>query len=96
MPGFIGLLRPGQHRVQALGCAGCFAQRSDSAASSSMQELGEKLMQHWMEINLVTLQLIETMPQRMCVIKAKGEILECVFIIIVTVEKCKSAEISSN
>ena len=40
----------------------------------SMQDLGEKLMQHWMEINLVTLQkLIETMPQRMCaVIKAKS------------------------
>ena len=39
-----------------------------------LQEYGEKLMQHWMEINLVTLQkLIETMPQRMrAVIKAKG------------------------
>ena len=38
------------------------------------EDPGEKLMQHWMEINLVTLQnLIETMTQRMCVIiKAKG------------------------
>jgi len=41
---------------------------------SSLQDLGEKLMQHWLEINLVTLQkLIETMPHRMsAVIKAKG------------------------
>ena len=39
-----------------------------------MQDLGEKLMEHWMEINLVTLQkLIETMPQQMyAAIKAKG------------------------
>ena len=34
---------------------------------SSLQDLGEKLMQHWMEINLVTLQkLLQTMTQRMC------------------------------
>ena len=41
---------------------------------SSIQDLGEKLMQHRTEINLVTLQkLIETMPKRMCAaIKAKG------------------------
>ena len=41
---------------------------------SSIQDLGEKLMQHWKEINLVTLQkLIETTPQQMrAVIKAKG------------------------
>uniref|UniRef100_A0A3B1KIH1 Transcription factor BTF3 n=1 Tax=Astyanax mexicanus TaxID=7994 RepID=A0A3B1KIH1_ASTMX len=38
------------------------------------QDLGEKLMQHWIEINVVTLQkLIKTMPRRLCVvIKAKG------------------------
>ena len=48
--------------------------RSGPTLPSSIQDLGEKLMQHWMEINLVTLQkLIETMPQRMrAVIKAKG------------------------
>ena len=47
---------------------------SGQTLPSSMQDLGEKLMQHWMEINLVTLQkLIETMPQQMsAVIKAKG------------------------
>ena len=41
---------------------------------SSIQDLGEKLMQHWTEINLVTLQkLIETMPWQMhAIIKAKG------------------------
>ena len=41
---------------------------------SSVQDLGRKLMPHWMEINLVTLQkLTKTMPQRMhAVIKAKG------------------------
>lgn len=34
--------------------------------SSIIRDLGEKLMQHWVEINLVTLQkLIETKPQRM-------------------------------
>ena len=37
------------------------------------QDLDEKLMQHWTEIHLVTLQkIIETMPQRMrTIIKAK-------------------------
>uniref|UniRef100_A0A3B5RET6 Tc1-like transposase DDE domain-containing protein n=1 Tax=Xiphophorus maculatus TaxID=8083 RepID=A0A3B5RET6_XIPMA len=47
---------------------------SGQTLPSSIQDLGERLMQHWMEINLVTLQkLIETMPQRMqAVIKAKG------------------------
>ncbi len=41
---------------------------------SSIQDLGEKLMQLWMGINVVTLQkLIEMMPRRMrAVIKAKG------------------------
>ena len=50
------------------------ALRSGPTLPSSMQDLGEKLIQHWTEINLVTLQkLIETMPQRMsAVIKAKG------------------------
>ena len=44
--------------------------RSGPTLPSSIQELGEKLMQHWTEINLVTLQkLIETMH---AVIKAKG------------------------
>lgn len=40
----------------------------------AMQDLGDKFMQHWMEINPVTLQKhFETMPQRMVVIiKAKG------------------------
>lgn len=49
------------------------ALRSGQTLPSSMQDLGEKLMQHWMEIILVTLQkFIETMPQRMrAVIKAK-------------------------
>ena len=47
---------------------------SGPTLQSSIQDHGEKLMQHWTEINLVTLQkLIETMPQRMhAVIKAKG------------------------
>ena len=50
------------------------ALRSGQTLPSSMQDLYEKWMQHWMEINLLTLQkLIETMPQRMhAVIKAKG------------------------
>ncbi|KAF7648268.1 hypothetical protein LDENG_00159640 [Lucifuga dentata] len=41
---------------------------------SSIQDLGEKLMQFWMEINVVTLhKLIEMMPWRMrAVNKAKG------------------------
>ncbi|KAK1806829.1 hypothetical protein P4O66_005315 [Electrophorus voltai] len=41
---------------------------------SSIQDLGEKLMQLWTEINVVTLQkLVEMMPQRMrAVTKAKG------------------------
>ena len=40
----------------------------------SIQDLGEKLMQLWREINVVTLhKLIKTMPWRICaVIKAKG------------------------
>ena len=50
------------------------ALHSSPTLPSSIQFLGEKLMQHWMEINLVTLQkLIKTMPQRMrATIKAKG------------------------
>lgn len=42
---------------------------------SSIPDHGERVMQHWAEINLMTLQkLIETMPQRVCdVIKAKGD-----------------------
>ncbi|KAJ0044195.1 hypothetical protein NL108_012306, partial [Boleophthalmus pectinirostris] len=50
------------------------ALRSGQTLPSLMQDLGEKLMQHWMEINLVRLQkLIETMAQQMCaIIKAKG------------------------
>ena len=48
--------------------------RNGPTPPSSIQELSEKLMQHWTDINLVTLQkLIKTMPQRMrAVIKAKG------------------------
>ena len=39
------------------------ALRSCLTLPSSIQNLGEELMQHWMEINLVTLQyLIKTMP----------------------------------
>ena len=39
------------------------ALRSGPTLPSSIQDLGEKLMQHWTEIKLVTLQkLIETMP----------------------------------
>lgn len=38
----------------------------------TIQDLGEKLTQHWMEMNLVTLQkFIETIPQQMCA-KVKG------------------------
>ena len=50
------------------------ALRSCPTLPSSIKDLGEKWMQHWTEINLVTSQrLIETMPQRMrAVIKAKG------------------------
>ena len=50
------------------------ALRSGPTLLSSIQDLDEKLMWHWMEINLVTLQkLVETMPQQMhAVIKAKG------------------------
>ena len=50
------------------------ALHSGPTLPSSIQELGEKLMQHWTEINLVTLQkFIETMPQQMCAaIIAKG------------------------
>ncbi|MED6257987.1 hypothetical protein ATANTOWER_001394 [Ataeniobius toweri] len=40
------------------------ALRSRQTLPSSIQDLGEKLIQHWVEINLVILQkLIETMPQ---------------------------------
>ena len=48
---------------------------------SSLQDLGEKLMQHWMEINLVTLQkLIETIPQQTCaVIIGLGKKIDFVF-----------------
>ena len=48
--------------------------RSAPNLPSSIQDLGEKLMQLWTEINVVTLQkLVETMPQQMrAVIKAKG------------------------
>ena len=50
------------------------ALRSSQILPSSLQDVGEKLMQHWMEINLATLQkLIRTMPQGMrAVIEAKG------------------------
>ena len=41
---------------------------------SSIQNLGQKWIEFWMEINIVTLhKVVETMPQQMCsVIKAKG------------------------
>ncbi len=44
------------------------------SAYRTIQDLGGKLMQLWMEVNVVTLQkLIKTMPQRMrAVLKAKG------------------------
>ena len=44
---------------------------------SSTQNLGQKLMQLWMEIKVVTLhKVVETMPQQMhSVIKAKGGLL---------------------
>lgn len=39
----------------------------------SIQESGEKLMQHWMKINFMTLTLNETMLEQKCAaIKAKG------------------------
>ena len=42
------------------------ALRSGPTLPSSIQDLGEKLMQCWMEMNLVILQkFIETMPQQM-------------------------------
>lgn len=49
------------------------ALRSGPTLPSSMQDLGEKIMQHWMDTNLVTLQkLIKTIPQQICaIIKAK-------------------------
>ena len=49
------------------------ALRSGLTLPSSIQYHSEKWMQHWMEINLVTLQkLIETMPQRMgAIVRAK-------------------------
>lgn len=52
----------------------CSFVQSRQILSSSMQDLPEKWMQHWMEIHLVTLQKqIETMPQRTCaVLKATG------------------------
>ena len=58
---------------ESLGCAEK-AFRTGLTLPSSIQDLGEKLMQHWTEINLVTLQkLIKTMPQWMrATIKAKG------------------------
>ena len=45
-----------------------------STLLSSIQNLGQKLMQLWMEINVVTLHKVgQTMPQQMhSVIKAKG------------------------
>lgn len=50
------------------------ALRSGQTLPSSIQDIAEKFMQHWMEINLVTLQkLNKTMPQRMrAVTKANG------------------------
>lgn len=57
----------GHHSVQTLNHLRFFG-------SPSIQDLGEHLMQQWMEINLVTLQrLNNTIPQQMHgVIKAKG------------------------
>lgn len=57
----------GHHSVQTLNQLRIFG-------SSSIQDLGEHLMQQWMEINLVTLQrLNKTIAQQMNgVIKAKG------------------------
>ena len=44
----------------------------------SLQNLGQRLMQLWTEINVVTLhKIVETMPQQMhSVIKAKGGLLQ--------------------
>ena len=49
---------------------------------SSIQNLGQKLMQLWMEINVVTLhKVVETMPQQMrSLIKAKGGLLQKVIV----------------
>lgn len=49
------------------------ALRNGQTLPSSMLDLGEKFMQHWMEINFETLQdLIDSMPKRMrAIIKAK-------------------------
>ena len=52
--------------------------RNGSTLLSSIQNLGQKLMQLRMEINVVTLhKVVETMPQQMhSVIKAKGGLLQ--------------------
>ena len=70
----------GHHRVLTLTPLKVFVVkgkdwRNGLTLLSSIQNLGQKLMQLWMEINVVTLhKVVETMPQQMhSVIKAKGE-----------------------
>ena len=72
----------GHHRVltfnpwllKHLGCAG----KDWRNGLTSLQNLGQKGMQLWMEMNVVTLhKFLETMPQLMqSVIKAKGGLLQ--------------------
>ena len=70
----------GHHRVltlpheKSLGCAGKDWRINSPVINTKSQLMKQKLMQLWMEINVVTLhKVVETMPQLMrSVIKTKG------------------------
>ena len=64
-----------QPHWKSLGCAG----KNGLTLLSSIQNLGQKWMQLWMEINVVTLhKVVETMPQLRNQSKRRSnEILEC-------------------
>ena len=88
--GALGVILPtwiGHHKVLTLTpMKVCGVKRKDwrngSTLLSSIQNLGQKCMQLWMEINVVTLhKVVETMPQQMrFLIKAKGGLLKKAYV----------------
>ena len=75
---FLNVLN-GHHRVLTLTPLKVFVVKGKDRRNDSLlfliQNLGQKCMQLWMEINVVTLhKVVETMPQQISsIIKAKGE-----------------------